>query len=322
MLHEHVQACRLCLRRIQELDETIYGIAERTDSGIATVYSTIAPDAQPRRAAPRHSDAACRDRAETDEIAKSIADSYPEYPIQVQVIRGRPPQAVAKAAWKRAACNPQVRFLLKTAVAAAAVIPLALIFLNTSTASGTTLAQVFKAFGNAPNVHVAKFYPNTGQLVQELWISRATNRVLITGGQERVLYDLGERKRLVHPTPGGSADAMDLSDRQSANARQSTDACLGFTLGDIPPGAKWTRVHDDVVVGEDIEAYELTYTEGSRAGNVFLWNWRITIDPLTMLPRESEGFRKLADEAEWHPMLRTELQYLTEDEMMTAITSH
>ncbi|MBM4024237.1 MAG: hypothetical protein FJ280_02370, partial [Planctomycetes bacterium] len=93
---DHVRDCPACRRRIQQLDETIYGIAERTDSGIATIYSTIEPE--------RHSPGVARDASDDvsarasdgqdtlrlEDLARWIADPYPQYPIRVQVLRGRP----------------------------------------------------------------------------------------------------------------------------------------------------------------------------------------------------------------------------------------
>jgi hypothetical protein len=313
---------RAYLERIQELDETIYGIAERTDSGIATVYRTLETDAQPRRET-----APGTEGTDAPETAQSYSDPYSGYPIHVQVIRGRPQQATPgwspaeiKAAWQRATCNPQVRFLLKAAVAAAAVIPLTLLFLNTNTASGITLAQMFKALAKADNVHVARFHPTTGQLIQESWFSRATNRVLTTEGQGRTLFDLDARKRVAHPATEGPAEITDLSETQRTNVRRSMDACLGFTLGDVPAGAEWTRVEENVA--PDVEVYELTYTEQSRSGETaFLWKWRIPIDPVTRLPKEAQAFRKTPTEDEWHYLSRTELQYLLDDEMATILNS-
>ncbi|MCU0917430.1 MAG: hypothetical protein MUC88_23120, partial [Planctomycetes bacterium] len=226
---DHVRTCRSCLKRIHELDETIYGIAERTDSGVATIYSAQPPAA---------------------EIPGSFADPYPGYPIHVRVLPGVPAPAPAsswspagvKAALKRSTCDPRVRLILKTAVAAAAVIPLAILFFNTSTAEGVTLGQMFKAFGRAPNVRVTTFDARTQERVQDAWISRKADRILIVAGQTRILHDLKagtESSRHDAQTPSGTTL---LNERQRARARRAMDACLGFTLHDVPADAKWARV--------------------------------------------------------------------------------
>jgi len=296
---DHVRTCRSCLQRIQELDETIYGIAERTDSGVATVYST-AKDAQ--------------------EIDGSFADPYPGYPIHVQVIRGAPERVAAptgvKAILTRTTCNPQVRFLLKTA-AIAAVIPLVFLLFKTTVTSGITLAQVVKAFEKAENIHVSYSDPVTGQLIQEFWISRPANLILAAAGQERTLYDLGAKKADIYRSPGASADTRELFDLAYAKARRLMDSCLGFTLDDIPRGATWTRV--DAGVAENSETYELAYSVQAPSGDISFYRWRIAVDRSTSLPKELQGFLRASGEDEWSHMSRTQCQYPAEDEMATIV---
>jgi hypothetical protein len=314
----HVGTCRACLRKIQELDETIYGIAERTNSGVATVYSTVEHDALPQHIVPTHNDLSNGSRVEDMEagpIAGSSIGLYPDYPIRVQVIHGAPQQTAA-AAWKSTAFDPRVRFLLKTAVAAAAMIPLALIFLNTSPASGTTLAQVVKAFGKAQNVHITQFYPNTGRVSQELWISREADVVLTVEGRERIMYDLARRKKYISQTLGSSANAMDLNEREFMSARLLMDSFLGFTSKDIPRGAQWTHIEDDAAEG--VEIYELTCTEQSNSGATSSsWMWKIRIDAVTRRPAEIYRFRKVPREDQWHCLQQTKFQYITADEIAT-----
>jgi hypothetical protein len=308
--NSRVPTGRAYLKRIQELDETIYGIAERTDSGVATVYGTLETDAQPRR--------------ETALVAEAYSDPYPGYPIHVQVIRGRPQPATPgwspaeiKAAWQRATCNPQVRFLLKAAVAAAAVIPLTLLFLNTSTVSGITLAQMFKALGRADNVHVSQFYPPTGELVQDFWISRTANLVVTAKGQEHTLLDLHERKEYVYRPSEASVDIGELTGPAYARARLLMDACLGFTLNDIPPDAKWARAGEDAA--QNTETYELTYSRRLPSGAILSVKCMIIVDHSTGLPRELHAYRRTPTDDDWHYVSRTQLQYLTDDEMTTVI---
>ncbi len=316
-----MQTGQAFLKMIQELDETIYGIAERTDSGIATVYSTLETDAQPR-----HETAPIAADADASGIAESYSDAYPGYPIHVQVIQGRPqPTALPawssagiRVAWKRTTCNPRVRLILKAAVAAAAVIPLVLLFQTTNTASGITLGQMFKAFEKAQNIHVSTFSPSTGRLMQEYWISRATNSLLTTEGQGRALYDLGTRKKRVYRPSGMSADATELTESQCVNVRRTIDRCLGFTLSDIPADRKWSRTADKT---DAFETYELAYTERDRSGRTALRRLRILVDPLTKLPRGVQSFRRIPSENEWHHLWREEIRYLTQDELAATISS-
>jgi hypothetical protein len=316
----HVHACRACLTRIQRLDETIYGIAERTNSGIATIYSARERDAQPAR----RDDSQAR---EAEEVAGSFAEPYPEYPIRVQVMHGAPEYVAArawspakvKAALQRTTCNPQVRFLLKT-TAVAALIPLIFLLFPTTPTTGVTLAQVVNAFGKAENVHVSQFYADTDRVTQELWISRTTDAVLSVEGQNRVLYDLGERKAHAYPAPGASERVTELNERAYISTRRMIDNCLGLMAGDISSSARWARADDHAAEG--IEVYELTYEDHSNPNAILFWKWKVRIDSLTRLPREVQTLRRAPSEPseeEWRCLRRIEVQYLTADEMTAVL---
>jgi hypothetical protein len=209
--------------------------------------------------------------------------------------------------------------MLKAAVAAAAVIPLAVLFLNTSTASGITLAQMFKAFGKAQNIHVSTFGPSTGNFMQEFWISRDMNRFLMARGEERALYDLEARRRYVYRVAETPPDVGQLNEQQYHIARHLIDACLGFTLTDVPADAKWSRRQGDTI--GDTDVYELTYTERDRSGASVLRRWMLSIDPVTKLPKEGQAFRRPSDQEEWVRQWRMECQYPTPDEMAAIIGS-
>lgn len=305
----HVRTCRSCLTRIQVLDETIYGIGERTNSGVATIYSTV-ENARPPVPKPENTEAP--------------VNPYADYPIDIQVIHGAPEPAVARsaaamAALQRTACNPQVRFLLKSAVTVAAVVALAILFRGTaSTSSGLTLGQVFKAFERAENVHVTRFHPVTGQLVREQWISRGANLGLSAGGQECVLYDLDARKCCVYSPSGGPATITDLTEREYAQSRQYMVACLGLTLEDVPRDAKWVRQGAD----GDVDTYELTYSIRVSREDTDFRRWRITVDRLTGLPREVLAFRRGTSTSERNPELTIKVGYPTDEQMRAAYSVH
>ncbi len=105
--------------------------------------------------------------------------------------------------------------------------------------------------------------------------------------------------------------AVDLSTDQYAESRRFMEACLGFTLNDVPREARWTQVSQ----GEGTDTYELAFSEKQPSGAVVLSRWRITVDPMTKLPGNLEGFRRAPATKEWKSELRTEVRYLTDDEM-------
>jgi hypothetical protein len=305
--HDPVQAGRLCLKRIQELDETIYGIAERTDSGIATVYSTI---------------------EEAKNLSGSFADPYPEYPIDVQVIHGEPEQAATsfrprvdlKAALKGSTCNPRVRLILKAALAAAAMIPLAILFLNTATASGITLAQVLEALGRADNVHITRFYPDTGEVLQELRMSREMNVVVTIEGRGHTVYNLGAMEKKSISSDRGLVDAVKLSEAECAAVREWMNRILGFTSADVPVGATWREMSQDAAKG--LAVYELSWTGQTLKGRDSFCKSELTLDVATKLPLDIRNFQSTPDEEQWQLVSVQEFQYLRRDQMAAEISDY
>ena len=298
-----MRGCRRCLERIQTLHQAIYGIAVRADSGVATVYTTT----------------------EDTKDSPAADDPYPRHPINVQVFHRTPAPVALRPSWpaatvatlSRTATNPRFKPWLKAAVVAAALLPLALLFLRTSGTSGITLAQVFEAFGTAENVHVSWFYPPTGELLQETWISRARDMVLVKRGQERAFYDLGARKRYVYSTPEATADVAGLSDLEYGNARRLMDTSLGFTLRDVPGDATWTRMDDELAEGAEV--YELAYTVRDQSGKTALRKANITINLLTRLPEEILESWRLRGEDDWNFNSRRVFEYPAEGEMRAVL---
>jgi hypothetical protein len=301
--HGHVRTGQPSLKRIQELDETIYGIAERTDSGVATVYRT--------------SD-------EAKGLPGSLADLYPEYPIDVQVIHGEPEPAAApawsparvKVALKRSTCNPRVRLILKTAIAAAAMIPLALLFQNTYTASGITLGQVFRALGAADNVQVTRFYPETGEVLQELRISREMKVTVVTNAAGRDIYNL-RTKQKKSVTSSGAVETVELSEDDCARVRGWMDGILGFASVDVPIGAPWRQMSRDAAKGRAV--YELTCDEQILGGGDSVYRWEVTLDAATKLPQEIREFQDTRTQEPERLLSVREFRYLSRTRMAAEI---
>jgi hypothetical protein len=202
---------------------------------------------------------------------------------------------------------------LTAAVVAAALMPLALLFVHTAPAQGLTLAEVARALENAPHVYIATFFGPTDRLVREAWISRREDLCLTTDGQEQVLYDLKAKKKYRNLWQGESAEVADLSESEYAKARQIVATGLGFSLRDVPAGATWTRGPDGASAAGDL--YELALAGESLLGESYFRRWVITVDPATRLPKEVQLFERKSAEQEWDRKSKTEFAYLTDDEM-------
>jgi hypothetical protein len=204
---------------------------------------------------------------------------------------------------------------LTAAVVAAALMPLALLFMHTSPAKGITLGQVVKAFEKTPHVYVAKFGPGGMQLIRESWISRSRNAnlCLTAEGQARVLYDLSTKKKFAGSERASGRGGADMNDLEYATVRLMVDSALGFDFRTIPAGATWTRVPEGTSDKGDL--YELACTAQTSLGKTLLLKWKITIDPLTQLPQQIEDFRMMLGQEEWRHIGRREYRYLTDGEM-------
>jgi hypothetical protein len=298
----HVGACRTCLEKVQALHRTIYGIVERPDSDVATVYTTL---------------------RETETVVATPDNAYADYLIRVQVVQPQPQSTVAapaeaKPQAQRIPFSPRVRFLLKTAVAAAAVIPLSLLFFSTETASGITLAQIVNAFGEAKNVHVVKIHPDTGKVVGELWISRELSLVIVAEGGTLVVRNLATRQKEYIDPLSMRREVTSLGRQEYANARRLMDSCLGFSMAGVPSNAEWNRVgaEDD----HTTDVYELTWMDRTYSNATFFRKYEVVVDRSTKLPKMTKVFlRRNGIQTEWECRAATVFTYMTTDEMRSVI---
>jgi hypothetical protein len=293
----HVRQCRRCMEKIQALHRAVYAVAERADSGVATVYTTLEQAREGHEPSTRYRD-----------YPIDVAVSY--QPAAATVQASRPMTAAGKVRFT--AFHSRLKPWLTAAVVAAALMPLALLFVHTSTAQGLTLAQVVEALAKAPHVHASVFNEPKGELIRESWISRGADLCLMTEGQDRVLYDLGAKKKYRN-LGATNAEVADMGEGESVKMRRIVEGALGFDLRTTPVGATWTRAPDPTSEGSNV--YELAWTGQDLSGKPFFRKWVITVDSVSKLPQKVEAFSRLSAEHEWDYEQRREYQYLADDEM-------
>jgi hypothetical protein len=290
----------------------IYGIDERPESGVATVYTAV-DDAGP--------------------VVSQPDDPYARYAVRVQITRRDPQPAVAAAsreraahtpdekrrrAWamgglQRAGFDPRVRMILKTVVTAAVVIPLAMLFLSTPSAAGPTLADVVNAFERAQNIRVLRYGLHEDQITQGLLILRESNLVYMAKPGECIMYDLGGMKRAVVGPGSRLGQTVSLSDQEYAGMRDIMDSCLGLKLTKVPSDACWDRVSDDE------KAYKLTWADRMDANRTVWFRWEVALDESTRRPIAASLFMKNAVEMDWRRMSRFSFAYMSDAEMRSVI---
>jgi hypothetical protein len=301
----HLQACPECIERMQALHRTIYGVAERIDSGVSTVYT------------------ATGGVDKSDELVKS---PYSDYPIHVEVAYGEPepvaPQlgraARAREVLRRGAANPQFRPVMRVVLAAAAMVPLAMaLLINIRPASGVSLSQISGALKRVENLHVITYGEDVAKSTREIWASRASGWVITVKKDEQSLYDNRQRIQKAVYLDNGTTETTELKKGEGISPDQAVDTILGSVMEGVP-----TDLQSDVLTRApasdtqgDGEAYELT-CEGKKSlrGRSRLYMLRIVLDSAG-LPKETQSFQKMVDEEQWEKKGTRKFYYPTQEEM-------
>jgi hypothetical protein len=289
----HLQACPECIERMQALHCTIYGVAERVDSGVSTVYTTDS------RAKP----------------SGGAADSfYCGYPVRVGVAYRDPEPAatrlgpisgIRRALGQRLA-GPRLGPVLRTTLLAAAVIPLVLaLFVNIRPASAIRVPQLSDAINTIENLHLTRYGRDGTRVVEELWVARA-RLVARRSAREETLYDLTAREKVVRDREQGTLVRKGLTQDDYMNATNAIRDALEPALANAPKDRMLEPLAPDAVEG--IEPGEVAYrcTWDSEGSNGLVMHRRLTVflDPGSGLPRKMEWFRLMpdADDEQWQRM--------------------
>jgi len=282
----HVGACPTCLERLQSLHGTIYGVAERADSGVVTVYT-------------------CGDKEK--EAVEQSRGIYAGYPVDVEVIhQPQVPTRRLSADRLRAAfgrislrsASPSV----KIALAAAAVIPL-IVFLVISgqTASATSIRGISGAVKAVENLHVVEYGRDTTTPVRELLVAQAAGWVGLKRLAEQTLYNVKTRRIEMRYTREGIIENAPLEPEEYTGLQQLADNILGFAMTGIPTDTELERLSPQAVpnAGDGSEVYELTWGGKSFGQMAPRYRLRVFLDPATRLPRKTETSRWTPDDPQW-----------------------
>jgi len=313
-LAEHMCSCPACLAKIQQLHNTVYGIAERADSGVVTIY---------------HIDESAKVQTPTES-----EDLYAGFPIRVEVAGSEDGTTVeplastidSTAALRRKVLMKDLKPLVKPAVAAAAVILIAVaLFLNTSTARAVTIEQIYEAIEKIKNVYIAKCVPDRSKPTQELWVSRELSIYMTKTEKETVLWDIGSRIRRVKHTDTGAVETIPLDEKTLAGIEGKMSGYLGLLpfadISDIPADAQWGRITGkglDASV-DGIEVYDLVWIKKAYDGSDVFKKWRVFVDPKTTRLHRTEWYQKLPGDKEYTLLSVNMVEYLDTSEMQTVL---
>lgn len=282
----HAGACPACMERLQSLHRTIYGVAERADSGVVTVYTSEGA------------------REKAGERANNL---YPGYPVDVQVIHGLPAPAHRfgadrlRAAFGRVTLR-SVRPSVKAALVVAAVIPLAvLLVINSQTASATNIRQISGDVKGVENLHVKWYGTDPTKPLYELLVVRADGRVVVKSAGEQTLYNVKTPRIEARYTRDGVTENAPLEPLEYTGLQQLVDSILGFAITGIPMDKELQRLPPEAVLDaqDGSEVYELMWEEKSFGEMVPRYRLRVYLDPVTRLPRKTQTLWWTPDDPHW-----------------------
>jgi hypothetical protein len=312
-LTSHLRSCPVCLAKMQGLHNTVYGIIERPESEIVTIY---------------HLDESARTASEPDNL-------YSGFPINVEVLSSQnevespqlaPTFSLADVSKEKASVLKGKR-LVKTGVAAAAaaLIVAALLLFNMPIAQAVTINQIYKAIEKVQNVYIASYIPHKKEPVQELWISKIFNIYVTKAKKQLVLWDIPNAVRKTKYIDTDVTDISKLSDDMVANIERTINSFLGLVpfhdISEIPDDAKWSRVdkEDLRTASQNAEIYDLTWVRTRFDGSPKFWKWRVFANIDTHLPIRVEWYEKLTIDDEFALATIMEVEYLNDDEIQAAI---
>ena len=312
-LAEHIRSCPVCLAKIQQLHNTVYGIAERADSDVVTIY---------------HIDESAKVQTPTESD-----DLYAGFPIRVEIgdCEGQVKSEEAgstvsfAAAVKRRVSTINVKPLAKIAVVAAAVLIVAALFFNTPSAKAITLAEIYRALENVQNVYIAHFVSGRKEPVQQQWVSRSLGFHLIKTERQFVLRDVPSGQMTVRQLGDDSVEIRSMSPEMISDANKRLRGSLGLVLfaelSRLPKNSTWSPIGDDQLAAapEGVEVYDLTWTQEVPNGPVMMRKWRFFVDSQTGLPRKVELYRKSTNDREYERKFVKTVEYLTDKQIQEAV---
>jgi hypothetical protein len=313
-LTSHLRTCPACLAKMQELHETIYGIYERADSDVVTIY---------------HIDETAKTR-----LVEQPDSPYAGFPISVEVSKQEEAEVEAeslspaidfRAALRQKPSRISLRTLIKPAAVAAAIILAAtVLFHNVPTAKAVTLGKIYEAVEKIKNIHITSFTPPNKEPTQELWISKTSKIYASKTTKQCVLWDIGNKTKKTKQPGDSITNTARLTDDDITGIEENISGVSGLipfgNISDVPQGAEWNRVDDkSIVASKGIEVYDLTWPKRASDGSVVFWKWRVFADSETSLPQKVEWYHKSAADSEYILSSTTEVEYLSEGEIQKAI---
>jgi hypothetical protein len=292
-LTSHIVCCADCLGKIQQLNRTIYGILDKPESGVVTVF---------------HLDASAKAESQAE-----LDNLYAGFPVRVEVAnlkavqagREHPRTEELREPVKLKSVSRNLRPFLKVALPVAAVIVIAVgLLLNVPAAKALTIEQIYTAIDKVKNIYIATFTPDKQEPVQQIWILRSSQMYATKTKNELTLWNISDGLKKTKHLGTGTIETTSLGDDALVSMKAKIHSSLGImpfsSSSDIPADAKWSEIEDYApsTVAENTKAYELDWTEKAYDGSTTQRTWRVFVDVSTGLPRKIQWFKLSASDTQ------------------------
>ncbi len=299
---EHVFSCPRCLAKVQHMHQVIFGMAERPDSGIATVYATTGAQVA---------------------ASKKDRNFYAAYPIEIHVIGGKLKtvrrrarrSSTLAAALKRKLRGRKLRSLAPaTAVATVMILLLGLYVVSSQSALGLNIAQIRRAQARVPSVHVTvTSYSGSGNsYTRQLWASDPAELFATETPDEQVVFDIHDRTRIA-PASDGSLSRTPLTQKQYENNVRFMRGQLDFDVTGFSTHAELQHPAAPLNgISAALEVYETAAENDPSA----LKRMVFYLDSTSRLLQKTELYGRTSPDQGWELKATRSYEYPTKDEVL------
>lgn len=308
-LTSHLRDCPTCIEKMQQLHETVYGIAERDESDVVTVFHVRPSDEPQSRTNPE--------------------DIYGSFPVAVDVLsKGRAEEL--KAAPPRIANSPAAgrrtsRTFIGRMARVAAVLVIAgfvgsALLFNSQNVQADRLGDIRAALVKADHMHVKRYSSDGGAPVQEEWISRSLNFYLVEEFGKATLYNLEQNTKTTRDLLTSIATEVPIPLEEREDIRSTIAGTLDlvpYTLRELSKGADPFRsiIDEKLPSRQDSERiYELTVADNMDPDYPVLRTRRFYLHPETNRPYKVMLWQTIGDGVQVLQDIR-EVAYPDEDTM-------
>jgi hypothetical protein len=242
---------------------------------------------------------------EKPQSANDRSYSQSEYQVTVTTETGMPGQPAEtpqtphrKAAF--ASGKKTLVHILKSrniqSAAAAVLVLFGMMFLfQIPAAKGVYLREIYQTLQEVRCLHLVRTSPAREKPLEEIWISKESNLVLIKNQAGVVLWNLPKKMRKVKTIGTNAIQTESLNQDQINNLntyiRRSFDLMPFDGVSSMPDNASWNQMSmentPDAIPGTTL--YELTwYQQPGYVGTAHYFKWRCYLDLKTNIPQKTE----------------------------------